>query len=113
MPLLLAALFLGGCGGSPPDTASTHTTHSTAGSPTSLPSTTKVTAPAGTATTTTASNAPTPVQASDGGLTFEVTYAPSHASVGTAVVFTIVAMATHATGALHYMVAFGDGGKAS
>jgi len=59
-------------------------------------------------TTTTIGNTKS-VTASDDGLTFHVTAAPTHGPVSTAVVFTIVATATHATGALHYVVEYGDG----
>ncbi len=108
IPFLLTAMVLAACGGSPATRASTHTT-----SPTSRTSTTKVTAPVGAATTTTTAKATGPVQASDDGLMFEVTDEPAHGPVTAPVMFTITATATHATGALHYVVSFGDGSQAA
>jgi PKD domain len=60
-------------------------------------------------TTTTVAPGPAAVSASDSGLTFEVMATPVDGPVSTAVVFTIVAKATHANGALHYDVQYGDG----
>lgn len=47
--------------------------------------------------------------ASSGGLSVSLTAAPSRATVGEVVVFTVRAADRHATGALAYRIAYGDG----
>lgn len=124
-PLCLAAVTLASCGGGPthhsrssgsPAKGSTSTSSTSAVTSTTLPVVTSTTAAPTTTlpvvhstTTTTGAVGPSSVTATDGGLTFQVTAAPTHGPVTTAVVFTIVASATHATGALHYDVQYGDG----
>jgi hypothetical protein len=64
-------------------------------------------------TSTTATNVAATATATSGGLSIRVTATPSNGQIGTAVAFTITATETHAPGALHYLIAYGDGETAS
>jgi hypothetical protein len=105
------ALLLAGCssghGGGPRSSTSTtaHQTPVTLGAPVTTTSTTPTTLPV---TTTTL---PKTVTGSSGGLTVSLTVDPVLGTAGKLVRFILQANETHAPGALHYSITYGDGGS--